>query len=42
MTVKEAIRILVSCDKKPTWKITAGMIKEAQEIVASLCSQIPY
>lgn len=29
MTREEAIKILIDCEKKPNWKITSGMIKEA-------------
>lgn len=36
MTLEEAIEILCTCEKKPDWKHTEGMIKEACQIVSAL------
>lgn len=36
MTNEEAIKILCTCEKKPDWKHTSGMIEEACRIISSL------
>lgn len=36
MTKEEAIKILCTCEKKPDWKHTSGMIEEACRIISAL------
>lgn len=35
MTTKEAIQVLIWCDKKPDYRCTAAMIRDAQEVLVS-------
>ena len=33
MTIKEAIRVFIWCDKRPAYRCSAAMIREAQEVL---------
>lgn len=41
MTREDAIRILIECEKKPDYKHTEGMIKEACKVASESLENVP-